>query len=166
MGELGAQLGSIIALLHAFQVQVPVTAALVIFCLLAMASVVPSLPGGLGFNQAAVVAPLGSVYGVAAPGALAFSLGMQATGLAVALLGGVVAVLAERLPGRASGTGPATITPQRSLEGAAAHRGDLGRPLARLAMRVMASRNGGPRWSPYAKPRRWTRAGRAALPSS
>ena len=100
MGELGAQLGSIIALLRAFQVQVPLSAALVVFCLLALASALPSLPGGLGFNQAAVVAPLGSIYGVAAPAALAFSLGMQATGLAVALLGGVVAVFDERLPGR------------------------------------------------------------------
>ena len=79
MGELGAQLGSIIALLRAFDVQVPMSAALLVFCLLAMASVLPSLHGGLGFNHAAVVAPLGSLYGVGAPVALAFSLGMQAT---------------------------------------------------------------------------------------
>jgi uncharacterized membrane protein YbhN (UPF0104 family) len=97
MGELGAQLGSIIALLRAFHVQVPMSAALLVFCLLAMASVLPSLPGGLGFNQAAVVAPLGSLYGVGAPVALAFSLGIQATAVGVALLGGLVAVGHERL---------------------------------------------------------------------
>jgi hypothetical protein len=99
MGELGAQLGAIIALLRAFDVQVPLSAALLVFCLLALASVLPSLPGGVGFNQAAVVAPLGSLYGVGAPVALAFSLGMQATGVGVALLGGVVAVCHERLRG-------------------------------------------------------------------
>jgi uncharacterized membrane protein YbhN (UPF0104 family) len=97
MGELGAQLGSIIALLRAFHVQVPMSAALLVFCLLAMASVLPSLPGGFGFNQAAVVAPLGSLYGVGAPVALAFSLGMQATAVGVALLGGLVAMCHERL---------------------------------------------------------------------
>jgi uncharacterized membrane protein YbhN (UPF0104 family) len=97
MGELGAQLGSIIALLCAFQVQVPLSAALLVFCLLAMASVLPSLPGGFGFNQAAVVAPLGSLYGVGAPVALAFSLGMQATAVGVALLGGLIAVCHQRL---------------------------------------------------------------------
>jgi uncharacterized membrane protein YbhN (UPF0104 family) len=97
MGELGAQLGSIIALLRAFDVQVPLSAALLVFCLLALASVLPSLPGGVGFNQAAVVAPLGSLYGVGAPVALAFSLGMQATAVGVALLGGLVAVCHERL---------------------------------------------------------------------
>jgi uncharacterized membrane protein YbhN (UPF0104 family) len=97
MGELGAQLGSIIALLRAFNVAVPMSAALLVFCLLAIASVLPSLPGGFGLNQAAVVAPLGSLYGVGAPVALAFSLGMQATVLVVALLGGLIAMCHQRL---------------------------------------------------------------------
>ena len=123
MGELGAQLGSIIALLRAFHMQVPMSAALLVFCLLAMASVLPSLPGGLGFNQAAVVAPLGSLYGVGAPVALAFSLGIQATAVGVALLGGLVAVCHERLgrphtcrgaaAGRAGAVEPSRVAERR-----------------------------------------------------
>jgi uncharacterized membrane protein YbhN (UPF0104 family) len=110
MGELGAQLGSIIALLCAFHVQVPLSAALLVFCLLAMASVLPSLPGGFGFNQAAVVAPLGALYGVGAPVALAFSLGMQATAVGVALLGGLVAVCHQRLGARPAAPASALAT--------------------------------------------------------
>ncbi len=48
-------------------------------------------------RQAALVAPLGAVYGVGAPLALAFSLGLQATVVGVSLLGGGVALVHQGL---------------------------------------------------------------------
>jgi uncharacterized membrane protein YbhN (UPF0104 family) len=97
LGELVTQLGSIMALLRAFDLDVPLSAALVIFCLTAIAGLLPALPGGLGITQAALVAPLGAVYGVGAPLALAFSLGLQATVVGVSLLGGGVALVHQAL---------------------------------------------------------------------
>lgn len=98
--ELGTQLGSIMALFLAFGLGAPLSAVLMVFCLTAMAGLIPALPGGLGLGQLALVVPLGAAYGVAAPLALAFSLGRQGIVMAVAVAGGLVALLHQRLSRR------------------------------------------------------------------
>lgn len=93
---IGARFFALLALVYAFAVAVPLSAALVVFALLAFAAVVPAAPGGLGARQAAVVVPLATIYGVASEQALALSLGFQATLAAVALAGGMVALVHQR----------------------------------------------------------------------
>jgi uncharacterized membrane protein YbhN (UPF0104 family) len=97
-GALGLHLVAIAAqfammefLLRGFAVSAPITAPLVIIALVGIAGAVPGAPGGAGLNQAALVAPLGAVYGVTPATALAFALGLQATLAAVAIAGGLVA---------------------------------------------------------------------------
>lgn len=97
---IGGRFGALLALLHAFGVGVPLSAALVVFALLAVAAVVPAAPGGLGARQAAIVVPLATIYGVASEQALALSLGFQAILAGVAVAGGLVA-LAHQTLGRA-----------------------------------------------------------------
>jgi uncharacterized membrane protein YbhN (UPF0104 family) len=104
LAELAAQLGSIMCLLLAFRIGTPLSAALLVFCLTAVASLVPALPGGLGISQVALVVPLGAAYGVAAPLALAFSLGRQGIVLAVALGGGLIALAHQRVSRRRAAT--------------------------------------------------------------
>jgi uncharacterized membrane protein YbhN (UPF0104 family) len=94
---IGGRFGALLCLVYAFALAVPLSAALMVFALLAAAAVVPAAPGGLGAKQAAVVVPLGAVYGVASEQALALSLGFQATLAAVALTGGLVALVHQRL---------------------------------------------------------------------
>ena len=93
---IGARFFALLSLVYAFAVAVPISAALVVFALLAFAAVVPAAPGGLGARQAAVVVPLATIYGVASEQALALSLGFQATLAAVALTGGLVALVHQR----------------------------------------------------------------------
>lgn len=101
---LGFQLITMEMLLRAFDIAAPPTAPVIIVALVAVAGALPS-PGGLGVNQIAIVAPLGTSYGVPASSALAFALGMQATVALVAVSGGLIALLHQRLarvaPGRA-----------------------------------------------------------------
>jgi uncharacterized membrane protein YbhN (UPF0104 family) len=99
--SLVAQLATVAFVLRGFGVAVPASAALVVFVLLAVSSVVPAAPGGIGVAQAAIVAPLGAGYGVAANLALAFALGLQATVAAVAVTGGMAGLLHQRLARRA-----------------------------------------------------------------
>jgi len=94
---IGGRFGALLSLVYAFALAVPLSAALMVFALMAVAAVVPAAPGGLGAKQAAVVVPLGAVYGVASEQALALSLGFQATLAAVALAGGLVALVHQRL---------------------------------------------------------------------
>jgi uncharacterized membrane protein YbhN (UPF0104 family) len=101
LASLVAQLASVAFVLRGFGVAVPASAALVVFVLLAVSSVVPAAPGGFGVAQAAVVAPL-AAYGVGANLALAFALGLQATVAVVAVTGGMAGVLHQRLAHRAA----------------------------------------------------------------
>ncbi|MDX6556008.1 MAG: Lysylphosphatidylglycerol synthase region [Miltoncostaeaceae bacterium] len=94
---IGGRFGALLCLVYAFALGVPLSAALLVFAMLAAAAVIPAAPGGLGAKQAAVVVPLGAVYGVASEQALALSLGFQATLAAVALTGGLVALVHQRL---------------------------------------------------------------------
>jgi uncharacterized membrane protein YbhN (UPF0104 family) len=94
---IGGRFGALLSLVYAFAMAVPLSAALMVFALLAAAAVVPAAPGGLGAKQAAVVVPLATVYGVASEEALALSLGFQATLAAVALAGGLVALVHQRI---------------------------------------------------------------------
>jgi glycosyltransferase 2 family protein len=94
---IGAQLVTMAMLLHAFSISAPVSAPLMIVALVAIAGAVPGAPGGLGVNQAAIVMPLGVSYGVSASSALAFSLGLQATIAAVAVVGGLAALVHQRM---------------------------------------------------------------------
>jgi hypothetical protein len=100
VGELATQLGSIMALFLAFGLGAPASAALMVFCLTAMSGLIPSLPGGIGLGQIALVVPLGAAYGVAAPLALAYSLGRQGMVMAVAVAGGLIALAHQRLSHR------------------------------------------------------------------
>ena len=88
---LGGQLMMMECLLRGFDVAAPITAPLLIIALVGIAGAVPGAPGGVGLNQAALVAPLGALYGVTPATALAFALGLQATLAAVAVVGGAVA---------------------------------------------------------------------------
>ena len=93
---VSAQLTMLECLLRGFDVGAPPTAPLLIVALVGIVGAVPGAPGGAGLNQAALVAPLGAVYGISATSALAFALGLQATLAVVAVAGGLVAMLAHR----------------------------------------------------------------------
>lgn len=96
LGVLG-QVLMMASLLRAFDVAAGVTAPLLIIVLFGLAGAVPAAPGGAGLNQAALVSPLGAVYGVSPDTALAFSIGLQATILVVAVAGGMLATVHHRL---------------------------------------------------------------------
>jgi uncharacterized membrane protein YbhN (UPF0104 family) len=96
MVSLMASVATVALLLHAFGVQAPAEASLLVLALMAIAGVLSAAPGGIGVTQFAIVAPLGAVYGVGADIALAFSLGLQATIAAVAVAGGLPALLHQR----------------------------------------------------------------------
>ncbi len=85
-----ARIVSLAALLLAFGL--PPGAALLVFALLVMASLIPISPGGLGVREAALVPALVAAYGLGTDNALAFSLSIQAMVLAVSLIGGLVAL--------------------------------------------------------------------------
>jgi uncharacterized membrane protein YbhN (UPF0104 family) len=87
---LSSQIAMMHFLMRGFGVSAPPTAALLVIALVGIAGAVPAVPGGAGLNQAALVAPLGAIYGVAPDTALAFSLGLQATLAGVAVAGGLV----------------------------------------------------------------------------
>ena len=93
---------SLAALLHAFGM--PPEAALLAFALMVLSGVIAISPGGVGVRDAALVPALVATYGLGTEPALAFSLGIQATALAVSLLGAAVALVLIRLkPMRAAG---------------------------------------------------------------
>jgi uncharacterized membrane protein YbhN (UPF0104 family) len=92
-----AQVVTVALLLRAFGVAAPAEASLLVLALMAIAGVVSAAPGGLGVTQFAIVAPLGTLYGVGADIAFAFSLGLQGTLAAVAIAGGLPAMLHQRL---------------------------------------------------------------------
>lgn len=92
-----AQLATVGCLLHAFGVAAPATAPLVVLAMVALAGVLPASPGGIGVTQAAIVVPLGATYNVSANLALAFALGLQATILVVAVIGGLAGLAHQRL---------------------------------------------------------------------
>lgn len=92
-----AQLTTVACLLRAFEVAAPASAPLVVVAMVALAGLLPTSPGGIGVAQAAIVAPLGTTYGVAADRALGFALGLQATVLIVAVAGGLLALTHQRL---------------------------------------------------------------------
>ncbi len=85
-----ARIVSLGALLLAFGL--PFQAALLVFAVLVMASLIPISPGGVGVREAALVPALVAAYGLSADSVLAFSLSIQATVLAVSLLGGLIAL--------------------------------------------------------------------------
>lgn len=84
-----ARIVSLGALLLAFGL--PFHAALLVFAVLVMAGLVPISPGGMGVREAALVPALVAAYGLSADSVLAFSLSIQATVLAVSLVGGLIA---------------------------------------------------------------------------
>jgi uncharacterized membrane protein YbhN (UPF0104 family) len=86
---------SLAALLHAFGM--PAEAALLVFALLVLSGVLAISPGGVGVREAALVPALVATYGLGTELTLAFSLGIQATALAVSLLGAAVALVHQRL---------------------------------------------------------------------
>jgi uncharacterized membrane protein YbhN (UPF0104 family) len=92
-----AQLATVGCLLHAFGVAAPATAPLLVVAMAALAGALPASPGGIGVTQAAIVVPLGATYDVSANLALAFALGLQATILVVAVIGGLVGLAHQRL---------------------------------------------------------------------
>ena len=92
-----AQLATVGCLLHAFGVAAPATAPLLVVAMVTLAGVVPASPGGIGVTQAAIVVPLGATYNVSANLALAFALGLQATILVVAVIGGLAGLAHQRL---------------------------------------------------------------------
>jgi uncharacterized membrane protein YbhN (UPF0104 family) len=96
VGALLAQTLTVGLLLHAFGVAAPAEASLLVLAMMAIAGAVSAAPGGLGVTQFAIVAPLGALYGVGADLAFAFSLGLQGTVAAVALAGGLPALLHQR----------------------------------------------------------------------
>lgn len=100
---IGLQVAALLAqtltvglLLHAFGVAAPAEASLLVLAMMAIAGAVAAAPGGLGVTQFAIVAPLGALYGVGADLAFAFSLGLQGTVAAVALAGGLPALIHQR----------------------------------------------------------------------
>jgi uncharacterized membrane protein YbhN (UPF0104 family) len=96
--QLGAVAGRVVsyaALLHAFGL--PAAAALLVFALLVMSGLIAISPGGVGVREAALVPALVATYGLGANSVLAFSLGVQATALAVSLVGAALALLTMRL---------------------------------------------------------------------
>ena len=94
---VAAQLASVGCLLQAFGVAAPATAPLLVLAMVTLAGVVPASPGGIGLTQAAIVVPLGATYHVGANLALAFALGLQATVLVVAVIGGLAGLAHQRL---------------------------------------------------------------------
>ncbi len=96
---VAAQLTTFECLLRGFNVSAPATAPLLIIALVALVGAVPGTPGGVGLQQAALVAPLGAAYNVDPTSALAFALGLQVTVAAVAVAGGLVALLHHRRSG-------------------------------------------------------------------
>jgi uncharacterized membrane protein YbhN (UPF0104 family) len=60
-----------------------------------VAQIFPLLPGNLGVFQAAVVVPLTHTFAVSSAGALAFSVGLQATEVAVGVALGFVFLMVE-----------------------------------------------------------------------
>lgn len=110
---IGLQVAALLAqtctvgfLLHAFGVAAPAQASLLVLAMMAIAGAVSAAPGGLGVTQFAIVAPLGALYGVGADLAFAFSLGLQGTVAAVALAGGLPALIHQRFA-RPMGPAPA-----------------------------------------------------------
>lgn len=95
-----AQLTTVECLLRAFGVAAPASAPLVVVAMVALAGLLPTSPGGIGLAQAAIVAPLGTTYGVSADLALGFALGLQATVLLVAVSGGLLGLTHQRLSRR------------------------------------------------------------------
>lgn len=91
-----AQLATLGCLLHAFGVAAPATAPLLVLAMVSLAGALPASPGGIGVTQAAIVVPLGATYDVSANLALAFALGLQATILVVAVIGGLAGLAHQR----------------------------------------------------------------------
>lgn len=92
---IGGRVVSLAALLHAFGM--PAGAALLVFALLVLSGVLAISPGGLGVREAALVPALVATYGLGTELSLAFSLGIQATALAVSLLGASIALVSQRV---------------------------------------------------------------------
>ncbi|MBU0751007.1 MAG: flippase-like domain-containing protein [Gammaproteobacteria bacterium] len=82
---LCADYGVIAALIHAFDLSLPVEAPLVLWVFLAAGSALPSAPGYVGVYQVAAVWAL-SLFFVSAPTAIAIATVLQITTLAVALV--------------------------------------------------------------------------------
>ncbi len=95
-----AQLTTVACLLRAFDVATPASAPLVVLAMVTLAGVLPASPGGIGMQQAAIVVPLGTTYGISANLALGFALGLQATVLVVAVTGGLAGLAHQRLARR------------------------------------------------------------------
>ncbi len=99
---LCADYGAIAALIHAFDLSLPVEAPLVLWVFLAAGSALPSAPGYVGVYQVAAVWAL-SLFSVSAPTAVAIATVLQVTTLVVALVmvgPGAVVVLKRLLIGR------------------------------------------------------------------
>jgi len=92
-----AQLTTVGCLLQAFGVAAPASAPLLVLAMVMLAGVLPASPGGIGVTQAAIVVPLGATYHVSANLALAFALGLQATIVVVAVIGGLAGLAHQRL---------------------------------------------------------------------
>jgi uncharacterized membrane protein YbhN (UPF0104 family) len=95
LAAICARVVMIAALLHAFGI--PAQAALLVLALMVLSGMLPISPGGVGVREAALVPVLVATYNLATEMALAFSLGVQATALAVSLTGAGLALAAQRL---------------------------------------------------------------------
>jgi uncharacterized membrane protein YbhN (UPF0104 family) len=101
LGAIAGRVVSLAALLRAFGF--PAEAALLVFALLVLSGVICISPGGVGVREVALVPALVATYGLGTESALAFSLGVQATALAVSLVGAALSLVAMRLwPTRAA----------------------------------------------------------------
>lgn len=86
---------SLAALLLAFGM--PASAALLAYALLVVSALLPISPGGIGVREAALVPALVAAYGLGTDLAIAYSLSIQATVLAVSLVGALIAVAYHEL---------------------------------------------------------------------
>ena len=70
----------------------PPQAAALAFCVIVLAGIVPAAPGGAGTRELVLIPALTMAYGLPADQALAFSVAVQGTALAVSLTGGALAI--------------------------------------------------------------------------
>lgn len=94
---VSAQLAAMWLMMRGFGLDVPASAPPVLLAAMMIAGVLPATPGAVGVAQAAIVAPLGAAYGVANEIALAFAIGLHAMIASVAVIGGLGALVHQRV---------------------------------------------------------------------
>jgi uncharacterized membrane protein YbhN (UPF0104 family) len=91
-----SQLLAVFAMLRAFGLVLPLSAAALVLALVNLAVLFPLWPGNVGLLQAAVAIPLAG-YGVDSGQGVAFGIGLQATEVSVGLSLGLIALAREGL---------------------------------------------------------------------